>query len=127
MKNFIKSILYKQAKNLVGITQEQDSKKFVLSYNDNPIGYLKHKDNKWIFVYSGWFKSQDSILPLIEFPNSNQIYRSSELWSFFSSRIPSSKQPKVKEFNAEGVMSIDELLEKFGQSTVNNPFTLDVV
>ena len=98
----------------------------MLSYGPNDIGYLKFLDGNWIFTYSDWFKEQKTIMPLIEFPHKDKVYRSKELWSFFNSRIPSNKQPKFKQLDKEGKLSLEKLLETFGKNSVNNPFTLEV-
>ena len=107
------------------MTQGSNSKKFVLSYGKDEIGYLKFLDGQWVFTYSEWFKNQARILPLLEFPEKNKIYRSKELWSFFTSRIPSDKQPKRLELDKKENSNVAVLLELFGKQTVNNPFILE--
>jgi len=121
MKKFSKKSSY-----LKSLEQKTDSKKFVLSYSNNIVGYLKHIDNQWIFVYSDWFKNQDRLMPLVEFPKKNATYKSNELWPFFTSRIPSEKQIKLRNIQSNRPsQSIEELLEKFGKQTINNPFVLE--
>ncbi len=123
VKNIVK-LFFRKPDYLHGIEQNSVSKKFVLTYGKNDIGYLEHGGNQWKFVYSEWFKQQDRIQPLVEFPKKNVIYKSPELWSFFSSRIPSAKQLKVGKSSGRK-LNMDELLEKFGKQTINNPFVLE--
>lgn len=106
--------------------QGTSNKKFVLSYGNNAIGYLKNVDDNWSFEYSDWFKQQDVILPLLEFPNKDKTYEADQLWSFFSSRIPSKINLELTDKNNYSTTSsIVELLEIFGKRTVNNPFVLE--
>lgn len=107
-----------------------DSKEhiFVLKYKRHLIGTLKFVDNEWSFYYSDWFKNQNEFRHLLEFPNKEKVYKTKELWPFFSNRIPSIKQPKVKvylEKNANKVNTVD-LLDKFGTYSVNNPYKLEL-
>lgn len=101
---------------------------FSLKYNENIVGYLKFENNKWYFEYSTWFINQNLLQTIIEFPENNKKYESVELWPFFSNRIPSIKQPKVKKYienNTKENYSEAKLLEIFGKSSVNNPFKLE--
>ncbi|WKK75898.2 hypothetical protein QYS49_31560 [Marivirga salinae] len=65
---------------------------------------------------------------LANFPTLDKIYKSEELWPFFSSRIPSlalkNIQDKIKK---KGVNENDylELLSFFGKRTITNPFELN--
>ncbi|MFY8186343.1 MAG: HipA N-terminal domain-containing protein [Flavobacterium sp.] len=101
---------------------------FVLKYNNHLIGKLKFVDDEWSFYYSDWFKNQNEFRHLLEFPNKEKVYKTKELWPFFSNRIPSIKQPKMQvylEKNANKVNTVD-LLEKFGTYSVNNPYKLEL-
>lgn len=101
-------------------------KMFVLSYGNNAIGYLKNVDDIWTFEYSDWFKDQDVILPLLEFPKKDKVYKATQLWPFFSSRIPSKINLKLNNNSKNtSTLNIVELLEIFGKRTVNNPFVLE--
>jgi len=114
--------LYKP-KYLSGVSQSADAKKLQLMYGANPIGYLEYSNDLWFFEYSDWFKNQDRIVPLLEFPDKHKKYHSKELWSFFSSRIPSKINLKATSIDAEK-LDLSTLLEKFGKRTINNPFVL---
>ncbi len=101
---------------------------FSLKYQENIIGDLKFENNEWLFVYSNWFKNQNVLQPLLEFPLIDHQYKTKELWPFFLNRIPSFKQPKIKNFiekhPSERTNTV-KLLEMFGEYSVNNPFKLE--
>lgn len=125
-KKYIKSQV--KAKDLP-CTYEQinHNPKFQLKYHDNIIGYLNFSDNVWSFIYTDWFKDQNDLQPLFEFPSKEKLYKSSELWPFFESRIPSIKQPKVQEYLESHPSDRNnkvKLLELFGVTSVNNPYKL---
>lgn len=100
---------------------------FSLNYKSNQIGQLSFSNTQWTFEYSAWFKNQDSIKPLTQFPKAEEKYVSETLWPFFASRIPSKKQPQVEKFikeNPEKGNNLVALLGRFAAHSVNNPFTL---
>jgi hypothetical protein len=129
MKEFFKKILINStlSNSLNKMKVVEDKPMFFLKYNNQEIGKLTFENNYWYFVYSDWFKNQDDFRPLIEFPNKEKHYQSPELWTFFASRIPSLKQPKVQEFISKNNDNIDfiELLKKFGKTSINNPYRLE--
>jgi hypothetical protein len=129
MKFFFNKILFNSSLNnsINNIEVIEDKPVFFLKYNKQEIGRLTYIDNKWHFEYSEWFKKQNEFRPIIEFPNKDKQYQSHELWSFFASRVPSLKQPKVQEFLSKNNNKVDfiELLKKFGKTTINNPYYLD--
>lgn len=101
-------------------------KKFVLSYGSHDIGFLSNVDKKWLFEYSDWFKQQDTILPIMEFPDKSKTYKTDLLWPFFANRIPSKTNLELNDKNKHlATASIVELLEVFGKRTINNPFVLE--
>lgn len=118
-------------KNQLGLedvqTPVQTSAQFRLTYKSLCIGELQLENGNWTFSYSDAFKAQDAIDLLIGFPDKNKNYTSKELYPFFLNRIPSLKQPDVREllFN-EHIDSHNEveLLKRFGQKTITNPFLL---
>ena len=106
---------------------EKIEHKFILKYQNNDIGYLVFDSNKWFFEYSDWFKNQNELELLFEFPEKTKTYNNDSLWPFFKSRIPSEKQPKVQEYYQENPINRDDLvklLEVFGMSSINNPYKL---
>jgi len=104
-------------------TPEDIYVQFSLYYKNLLIGTLTLDNGEWIFEYSEEFKRQRKLPPLANFPSSDKIYQSKELWPFFASRIPSlnqlsSKQEKVEKNEAD-------LLKKYGQRTITNPYILN--
>lgn len=102
---------------------------FELHFKDLPIGYLSLNEGKWTFKYSNEFIEQDTIKPLINFPEKNKEYYSEELWPFFVSRIPGIDRPEIKEQIKKN--NIDEnneveLLKLFGRKSISNPFELEL-
>lgn len=102
---------------------------FSLKYQNNVIGDLKFENSKWLFEYSEWFKNQNELQPLLEFPLVQNKYQSTELWPFFLDRIPSFKQPRIKNYiekHPDERTNTAKLLELFGEYSVNNPFKLEI-
>ncbi len=102
--------------------------RFSLKYQNTVIGNLTFDKKEWLFEYSEWFQNQDELQPLLEFPIVTNTYKNKELWPFFSNRIPSFKQPKIKEYiekHPSERTNIAKLLEIFGEYSVNNPFKLE--
>lgn len=102
---------------------------FSLKYQNNVIGELKFENSKWLFEYSDWFKNQNELQPLLEFPLVNIKYQSTDLWPFFLDRIPSFKQPRIKNYiekHPDERSNTAKLLELFGEYSVNNPFKLEI-
>lgn len=100
---------------------------FILIYNELKIGFLTLNEGVWEFAYTDEFKNQNTISPLVQFPDSGKVYTSQELWPFFSYRIPGLSQPSVQKIIKKD--SIDQtnevaLLKKFGEFSVYNPFKL---
>jgi HipA-like protein len=100
-----------------------------LRYKQLVIGVLTLKNGTWCFAYSEAFKSQNEIATLIDFPSLDKVYESKVLFPFFMSRIPSLKQPKVQQVISDENLdetSELELLKRFGEKTIANPFELSV-
>ena len=110
-------------------TPQNMEARFELSYKNLIIGYLTLDSGKWSFTYSAEFKHQNSLMPMIDFPDVNKVYESEELWPFFTSRIPSPSQPEVQSLirrcniDAENEVS---LLDFFGKRTITNPYLLEL-
>ena len=101
---------------------------FSLKHQTSEMGILKYVNNVWSFTYSEWFKSQNELQPLLEFPDKEKVYQCKDLWPFFTDRIPSFKQPKIKTYiekHPEQRSNLAKLLEVFGEYSVNNPFRLE--
>lgn len=100
---------------------------FELRYDELPVGKLELHNGKWVFTYAPEFKGQSRVSPLIDFPQLDKIYSAESLWPFFMARIPSLTQAHVREaVEKEGLdeHSDVDLLRRFGQRTISNPFVL---
>ena len=101
--------------------------KFLLTYEDLLVGILTVENGVWKFEYSDKFKSEDALRPIVEFPDVNKTYINEELWEFFASRIPSTKQAEVEQILRREHFAEDDavaLLKLFGKRTIANPFEL---
>ena len=91
------------------------------------IGTLWFEGGKWYFSYSEAFKAQKDLVPIVDFPDTNKVYESEDLWPFFISRIPSAATPYVKrkiESNKIDKTSLIDMLKLFGENTITSPFKL---
>jgi|26BtaG_2_1085354.scaffolds.fasta_scaffold00010_100 hypothetical protein len=133
MINFLKKIFANNAslkfsKENCVIESKNATHLFTLKYQNNIIGELKYENNNWLYQYSEWFKNQNELQPLLEFPMIDTKYQSTELWPFFLDRIPSFKQPRIKNYiekHPNERTNTAKLLELFGKYSVNNPFKLE--
>jgi HipA-like protein len=103
--------------------------KFLLTYDDLLIGTLTVEDGLWKFEYSDKFRSEENFRPIVEFPDVNKSYINEELWQFFASRIPSTKQPEIEKILKREHINEDDavgLLKRFGKRTIANPFELTI-
>jgi HipA-like protein len=100
---------------------------FRLTWGDLTIGILHAKGGRWVFQYTDEFRHRQDLRPIVQFPDTDRTYESDELWPFFGLRIPSLRQPAVRTALArEHIDAKDkvQLLRRFGQRTVANPFEL---
>ena len=107
---------------------KDENAKFLVTYKDIKVGMLELKQGKWYFSYCSEFKNQTRLKPLIEFPDISKVYESEELWPFFAVRIPSLQQPNVQRIIKKEKIddnNIVELLHRFGERTISNPFRLE--
>jgi HipA-like protein len=107
--------------------KEDEYAHFTITYKSLIIGTLELEEGQWNFAYSDDFKNQEQIPPLPDFPDVDKIYTNEELWPFFIIRIPSLKQPKVQKIiSKEEIDSSSqvELLKRFGEKSISNPFQL---
>ena len=91
------------------------------------IGVLSAADDEWTFRYTDEFRKSGELRPIVEFPDVDKTYKSDELWPFFVMRLPSVKQPSVRNIlESEAIDDSDEveLLRRFGQRAICSPFEL---
>src|SRR5438128_2399010 len=70
--------------------------RFRLIYGPLTIGILSVEGGHWKFRYADEFRQRKDLRPLVQFPDVDRTYQSTELWPFFGLRIPSLKQPAVR-------------------------------
>lgn len=100
---------------------------FILYYGNRSVGTLKYSKGEWVFRYSKDFQENIFINLITDFPDINKEYRNSELWPFFSSRIPTLNQPfQLKKLKKHRIEKTDPvgLLKIFGNESINNPYRL---
>jgi len=100
---------------------------FVLIFGKLPILVLSRNADGWTIVYTEEFKNQSKISPLVTFPDINKVYHSTELWPFFSVRIPSIARPEVKRTVQQEQLNYDDvaaMLKRFGRKSIGDPFEL---
>lgn len=101
---------------------------FRVMLDDLEVGKLERDREEWVFRYSADFRAQSSVKPIVNFPQLEKEYRSTQLWPFFLVRIPSLAQPAVQRHLAKHrVSEADEgmLLTEFGRWSAANPFELE--
>ncbi len=103
--------------------------KFLLMYKNTAVGELTLNDAMWEFKYTPMFKTQKEVLPIVDFPDVNKVYKLDHLWPFFVSRIPGLGQPEVQNVIKREKIDKEnefELLKRFGIKSIANPFTLEL-
>jgi HipA-like protein len=127
--NRIRSLLKKGSREInMDVQTPSDSRaSFHLRLGSLLVGVLSVADGHWTFRYADEFRRRPDLRPLPIFPELDKVYESEELWQFFRMRVPSLKQPSVREIvRREGLDSHDQiqLLRRFGRRTISNPFEL---
>ena len=68
---------------------------------------------------------ENSISIIVDFPDKNKIYKSSSLFPFFASRIPSLQRLKIQKVVSENITKDEvSLLKMFGKQSIANPYQL---
>ncbi|MFN9368660.1 MAG: HipA N-terminal domain-containing protein [Planctomycetia bacterium] len=101
---------------------------FALFLGKVHVGVLSLSEGQWKFVYSDEFRRHEELRPLVSFPDKTAVYQAEELWPFFAMRIPSLKQPAIRErIEREHIDQRDrvKLLRRFGARTIANPYRLE--
>lgn len=125
IKSFVKKYLTPSSHSDLQVKKSNEAT-FQLTLDEMEAGILSFKDGNWMFKYSDEYK-ENKLTPISGFPDLDKVYKSEELWPFFSSRIPSlarkSIQDKIKK---KGLSENNylELLSFFGKRTITNPFEL---
>jgi HipA-like protein len=127
MLNKLKNKIWKAEGHENMETPSSEKVEFVLKYETLPIGRLTVNNGVWKFAYTDQFREQKDLTPLIDFPNLEREYESTQLWPFFSYRIPGLNQPLVRAIILKEKIDINNevaLLKQFGKTSVFNPFLL---
>jgi len=126
MKNLL-SRLFGKEDHEFKIDQTQPSR-FLLKIEGLLVGILFTEGGLWKFRYSKEFRQQDKYRRLIGFSDLEKEYQSEDLWPFFKIRIPGLKQPMIQEIlEKENIDKENEaqLLKRFGERTMTNPYVLE--
>lgn len=109
-------------------SHDNETASFILSIDNVEVGVLKYNIEWWTFEYSAHFKQKkDEYRKIIGFPNLDKVYQSKSLWPFFRVRIPGLKQPAIREIIEKEHINKEnqvELLKRFGEKTITNPYIL---
>lgn len=100
---------------------------FALKYEGLTVGILSLKGGTWRFHYTDEFRQREDLRSIVEFPNTDRTYESQELWPFFATRIPSTKQEAIQKITRREEIDITDevqLLKRFGRQTIANPYQL---
>ncbi len=108
---------------------KNEDAKFILKVDGIRMGILYYEQGKWYFKYTDDFKKShaDEYTRITGFPDLSKTYKSEILWPFFQIRIPGLKQPAIQEIlEKEKIDKTNEveLLKRFGQKTISNPYEL---
>lgn len=125
IKSFVKKYLTPSTHADMKVKESKEAT-FHLTLDNDVVGVLSFKDGAWMFKYSDEYK-ENKLTPISGFPDVNKIYKSEELWPFFSSRIPSLARKNIQDkIKKKGLNENDylELLSFFGKRTITNPFEL---
>ena len=108
----------------------QDDLKLSLPLEDGVrvlVGTLRRDDEDFVFEYAKEFAK--SGLPLLpDFPKTDVVYRSPDLWPFFLARLPPVDRPDVQAEIARRNLETDDtlkLLGSLGRTAISSPYELE--
>jgi HipA-like protein len=101
--------------------QRAEETTFLLTFKKMAIGRLTYQNGEWSFRYDDDYATNANCRPLLDFPSTDKVYTSTELWPFFVQRIPS----KANQTKGSGNEDIVTLLELYGSRTLTNPYLLE--
>src|ERR1700761_145547 len=97
MKYFLKRLFKNEEQSEDIAAPANGHIRMTLKYSKLVVDYLSYAKGEWEFEYSNEFKKQSEVDALANFPDKERVYKSPDLWPFFSHRIPGLGQPKVQE------------------------------
>lgn len=128
LDKFLKWLQKDQDSDTVPHLPDEEKQHFTLYLEDLKVGELSCEKGVWTFRYCQEFKDRsDEFFPIVGFPNLNKVYKSKSLWPFFLIRIPGLGQPAIREIIEEEHLDVNneaQLLKRFGEKTIANPFIL---
>jgi HipA-like protein len=102
--------------------------KILVRYGSRSIGELWSEADVYHFAYlPDFFKLKLKPVPGLPEPEKDKVYKSAQLWPFFSVRIPDLTRKDVQDIvQSKGLDEKDRLglLVVLGRETINNPFSL---
>jgi hypothetical protein len=110
----------------VSYTTPTTKETFILQYKNLQVGVLYTENGQWHFKYADAFKNSN-LSPIVGFPRIDVEYTSQELWPYFAYRIPSIKQPAIRDIvllEKLDPKNESEMLKRFGRHTITTPFEL---
>lgn len=108
-------------------TDRSSDAAFLLFFRSLPVATLQRESSYWTFRYTPEFKQQHRVKPLVLFPDVNKVYKSAELWPFFSVRIPSIARPEIEKSVRREKLDYSDtvaMLCRFGRHSITDPFEL---
>jgi len=129
MVNKLKNLFKKNDDDKLSLLDSKVSQ-FVLKIDETLVATLCSKNGEWHFKYSPEFKrKRKGYRKIMGFPDIDKEYVENFLWPFFKTRIPSLKQPLVRDIIKKEKIEEDEasLLQRFGEKSISNPYTLECV
>lgn len=132
MIDFVKKILG------IGKLENQINRDFIMyipikSGDRMIVGYLSlNKKNKWVFKYTEEFKKQDYYTDIFHFRSGyKEQYITDNLisWPVFYVRMasPANRNDEDKYLDMKKPEHQCILLSKYGKSSINNPYILEVI
>ena len=129
MLSKIKNWFSKGDEDLAMCLPKDENVSFALKIKDVVIGWLHCENGTWEFYYDEEFKNRHSndYRLITGFPKLQETYKNETLWPFFRTRIPGLRQPAIREIIEEEKIDKNneaELLKRFGQFSITNPYEL---
>lgn len=131
MLKVFKRLFAKNNEHIEAHLPETENATFNLKVDDIVVGILHCENGTWEFKYTPEFKQHANEYNRITgFSDLDKVYKNETLWPFFQTRIPGLKQPAVQEIlEKEKINQTNEveLLKRFGEKTISNPYKLQLV
>lgn len=131
MLKIFKRLFAKENEQLQVHLPENEQATFELKIDNITVGRLHCEHGVWEFKYTDEFKQHATEYNrIVGFSDLDKVYQNETLWPFFQTRIPGLKQPAVQEIlQKEKIDQANEveLLKRFGEKTISNPYRLQLM